>query len=84
VLDEADEMLNVGFAKDIETILAAIPRDNKNNNNTNNNNNNDNKNNNNSNKNNSAQPSEQYPRQTLLFSATIPQWVKNISSKYLR
>lgn len=50
VLDEADEMLNIGFADDIEEILSYIP----------------------------------IQRQTLLFSATIPDWVKSIMKKYLR
>ena len=48
VLDEADEMLEMGFREDIETILAKTP----------------------------------IQRQTLLFSATIPQEIKNIAQKY--
>jgi ATP-dependent RNA helicase DeaD len=50
VLDEADEMLDRGFAPDVEHILSATPSD----------------------------------RQTALFSATTPEWVHKISSKYLR
>jgi len=49
VLDEADEMLDRGFARDVERILGATPRE----------------------------------RQTALFSATTPEWVHDVSSKYL-
>ena len=48
VLDEADEMLDMGFRDDIETILNDTP----------------------------------YRRQTLLFSATIPQEIKKIAKNY--
>lgn len=48
VLDEADEMLDMGFRKDIEQILNASPRQ----------------------------------RQTLLFSATIPQEIRKIAKDY--
>lgn len=50
-LDEADEMLSMGFSEDVEKILAACTAD---------------------------------VKQTLLFSATIPRWVKDLASKYLR
>ena len=50
VLDEADEMLNMGFREDIETIIDDIPQD----------------------------------RQTLLFSATIPKGILEITAKYLK
>ncbi len=50
VLDEADEMLNMGFIEDVEEIL--------------------------------AQSNEQ--RQVLLFSATMPQKIANLSKKYMR
>jgi ATP-dependent RNA helicase DeaD len=49
VLDEADEMLQMGFKEDIETILSQITRD----------------------------------HQTSLFSATMPQSILDITSKYL-
>ncbi|TKY52376.1 DEAD-box ATP-dependent RNA helicase 3 [Spatholobus suberectus] len=49
VLDEADQMLAVGFEEDVEVILDKVP----------------------------AQ------RQTMLFSATMPGWVKKLSRKYL-
>lgn len=48
VLDEADEMLNMGFREDIETILKDMPED----------------------------------RQTVLFSATMPQAIMEIAGTY--
>eukprot|EP00466_Bigelowiella_natans_P009222 jgi/Bigna1/137216/aug1.38_g11924 len=54
ILDETDEMLNMGFAEDVEAILNYIPTERK---------------------------SEV---QTLLFSATVPNWVKKVSDKYFR
>lgn len=48
VLDEADEMLNMGFREDIETILKATPDD----------------------------------RQTILFSATMPKEILDITNNY--
>jgi ATP-dependent RNA helicase DeaD len=50
VLDEADEMLDMGFAPDVTRILDATPR----------------------------------TRQTALFSATVPDWVRNTSRRYLK
>jgi ATP-dependent RNA helicase DeaD len=50
VLDEADEMLNMGFIEDVETILRRTPTE----------------------------------RQTLLFSATMPQPILNLTRKYQR
>lgn len=50
VLDEADEMLDMGFIDDMETILRTTPPE----------------------------------RQTLLFSATIPQQITNIARRYMR
>ena len=50
VLDEADEMLDLGFAPDVTRILNAAPR----------------------------------ARQTALFSATVPEWVRRTSRNYLR
>lgn len=48
ILDEADEMLNMGFREDIETILKDVPEE----------------------------------RQTLLFSATMPKAIINITKLY--
>ncbi|MBP3284925.1 MAG: DEAD/DEAH box helicase [Clostridia bacterium] len=48
ILDEADEMLNMGFEEDIQTILKDID----------------------------------YPHQTLLFSATMPRKILEITQKY--
>lgn len=48
VMDEADEMLNMGFREDMETILQQVPED----------------------------------RQTLLFSATMPKAILDITKKY--
>ena len=50
VLDEADEMLKMGFQEDLETILTTMPED----------------------------------RQTALFSATLPPFIKNVVKKYMK
>jgi ATP-dependent RNA helicase DeaD len=50
VLDEADQMLDKGFAPDVERIIRQTPRE----------------------------------RQTALFSATTPEWVREVSSRHLR
>jgi len=50
VLDEADRMLDMGFAPDVERILRQVPQ----------------------------------PRQTLLFSATVPDWVRRLAQRYMR
>ncbi|KAK3403732.1 hypothetical protein EUGRSUZ_K00136 [Eucalyptus grandis] len=52
VLDEADEMLRMGFVEDVELILGKVKDTSK--------------------------------VQTLLFSATLPDWVKGISSRFLK
>ncbi|KAI5670176.1 hypothetical protein M9H77_10540 [Catharanthus roseus] len=52
VLDEADEMLNMGFVEDVELILGKVQDASK--------------------------------VQTLLFSATMPDWVKHISSRFFK
>ncbi|XP_011101144.1 DEAD-box ATP-dependent RNA helicase 7-like [Sesamum indicum] len=52
VLDEADEMLRMGFVEDVELILGKVEDASK--------------------------------VQTLLFSATLPDWVKHISAKFLK
>jgi ATP-dependent RNA helicase DeaD len=49
VLDEADQMLDKGFAPDVERIIRQTPK----------------------------------TRQTALFSATTPDWVKRVSAQYL-
>ncbi|XP_057956639.1 DEAD-box ATP-dependent RNA helicase 53, mitochondrial-like [Malania oleifera] len=50
VLDEADQMLNVGFQEDVEVILDKLPQN----------------------------------RQSMMFSATMPNWIKNLSMRYLK
>src|SRR5699024_3525803 len=50
VLDEADEMLNMGFIDDIEAILSEVPDD----------------------------------RQTLLFSATMPDPIRRIAERFMK
>ncbi|XP_021310607.1 DEAD-box ATP-dependent RNA helicase 53 isoform X2 [Sorghum bicolor] len=49
VLDEADQMLAVGFDEDVEVIMEQLPQN----------------------------------RQSMLFSATMPSWIRKISNKYL-
>lgn len=49
VLDEADQMLNVGFAEDVERILEKMPP----------------------------------KHQTLMFSATMPVWIRKLTQKFL-
>lgn len=50
VLDEADEMLSMGFAEDVEVVFQTLP--------------------------------PQDRRQVILFSATVPRWVKKLASQY--
>jgi ATP-dependent RNA helicase DeaD len=50
VLDEADEMLNMGFVEDIEAILSYVPTE----------------------------------RQTLLFSATMPEPIRRIAERFMK
>ncbi|XP_061373949.1 DEAD-box ATP-dependent RNA helicase 7-like [Gastrolobium bilobum] len=52
VLDEADEMLRMGFVEDVELILSKVENVSK--------------------------------VQTLLFSATLPDWVKHIAAQFLK
>lgn len=52
-LDEADQMLNMGFQEDVEKVMNTITKSNK------------------------EKP------QFLLFSATVPHWVKDVARKYL-
>ncbi|KAF3611958.1 hypothetical protein DY000_02049269 [Brassica cretica] len=49
VLDEADQMLQVGFAEDVEVILQKLPA----------------------------------KRQSMMFSATMPSWIRSLTKKYL-
>ncbi len=49
ILDEADEMLNMGFREDIESILSEVPN----------------------------------KRQTMLFSATMPQPIKDLAQRFM-
>lgn len=50
VLDEADEMLSMGFSQDVETVFETLP------------------------------PASE--RQVILFSATVPRWVKGLAANY--
>ncbi|TWT02210.1 DEAD/DEAH box helicase [Planomicrobium sp. CPCC 101079] len=50
ILDEADEMLNMGFIEDIQTIMSSVPE----------------------------------TRQTLLFSATMPDAIRRIAEKFMK
>ncbi|KAL8167873.1 hypothetical protein V2J09_009372 [Rumex salicifolius] len=50
VLDEADQMLNVGFEEDVEVILQKLPQ----------------------------------KHQSMMFSATMPNWILKITRKYLK
>jgi ATP-dependent RNA helicase DDX21 len=53
VLDEADQMLNMGFAEDIEVIMKSM------------------------------QEKASQKQQFILFSATIPDWIKDTAAKYM-
>ena len=72
VLDEADQMLDMGFTDEISAIFEAFQDKNGN----------DNKNNNNDN-NNFTEFSTKVQKQVLLFSATMPKWVHTLANKYL-
>lgn len=50
VLDEADQMLAVGFEEDVEMILEKLPQ----------------------------------KRQSMMFSATMPSWIRKLTQKYLK
>nr|CAG8584693.1 5525_t:CDS:2 [Entrophospora candida]CAG8604785.1 9442_t:CDS:2 [Entrophospora candida] len=66
-LDEADQMLDIGFAESIETVLQLVKKQ---------------KQEKKSNEVNNDNDDDDY--QTLLFSATIPDWVKQTVKKYLK
>ena len=59
ILDEADQMLNMGFQEPVEAILNAVDKQ-------------------------RADNGKEEKVQTLLFSATIPAWVKAVTKKYLK
>lgn len=52
VLDEADEMLSMGFSQDVEQIFEGLP--------------------------------DKSDRQVILFSATVPSWVKGLAAQFQR
>jgi ATP-dependent RNA helicase DDX21 len=57
-LDEADQMLDIGFAEDMEKILKLVQEQKK--------------------------EHGDIPHQTLLFSATMPDWIKQAVTKYMK
>lgn len=59
IIDEADEMLNMGFLDDIKAIFECLPEP-------------------------DPQDPEAYPRQTLLFSATMPPAIRKLAQEILR
>lgn len=67
VLDECDEMLNMGFVDDVEKILGAAGK----------------VNNGNGNAAAADADASQQSIQTLLFSATLPPWVRDITRRFL-
>jgi ATP-dependent RNA helicase DDX21 len=57
-LDEADQMLDIGFADDMERILKSVKEQ--------------------------KESKGNVPHQTLLFSATMPDWIKQAVTKYMK
>ena len=66
ILDECDEMLNMGFADNVESILSQIPGMGS------------------EGKADKSTSQSEHKVQTLLFSATMPSWVRSIAEKYLK
>jgi len=64
VLDEADEMLNIGFKEHVDKIFARVVGD--------------------MGEGAGADDERQAEVQTLLFSATVPAWIKEVTTKYFR
>jgi ATP-dependent RNA helicase DDX21 len=64
VLDEADEMLNIGFKQHVDKIFACVVGD--------------------MGEGAGADDQRQTEVQTLLFSATVPPWVKEVTTKYFK
>ena len=64
VLDEADEMLNIGFKLHVDKIFACVVGD--------------------MGEGAGADDERQTEVQTLLFSATVPPWVKEVTTKYFK
>ncbi|KAI8836037.1 P-loop containing nucleoside triphosphate hydrolase protein [Chytriomyces cf. hyalinus JEL632] len=60
-LDEADQMMDIGFAESMEKVLQQVSQQKE-----------------------AEGTKKSHPLQTLLFSATMPEWVNSVLSKYMR